>query len=59
MFNVLCLCVNNEPPRELGRSEPEGKVGLLVQLVLCMDSVGRGMRGVGGRGMRAGVGGGE
>ena len=42
MFNVLCLCVDDEPPREQGGGEPEGEVRLLIQLVFSMYSVERG-----------------
>lgn len=42
MFNVFCLCVDDESPRELGGGEPEGEVRLLIQLVFSMYSVKRG-----------------
>lgn len=42
MFNVFCLFVDDESPRELGGGEPEGEVRLLIQLVFSMYSVKRG-----------------
>ena len=42
MFNVFCLFVDDESPRELGGGEPEGEVWLLIQLVFSMYSFKRG-----------------
>ena len=42
MFNVFCLFVDDESPRELGGGEPEGEVRLLIELVFSMYSVKRG-----------------